>query len=369
MVIIATLYLILVWLIFSKFKLVRWGWLSGSVSVAIGLFILAVFLALFNYLTPSGGIVVTGRVVEVTPNVSGEVIAIPSKPNVPLKAGTILFKIDPKPFQYKVSQLQAALAGAHQQVKQLNANYEQATANVEGLTSQLDFKQKRLADLQKLAIAQALSVFKEQDAQVQVETVTAQLQSAKAAQLNAKLAADSQISGENTNVAQIKAQLDNAQWELEQTTIRAPADGYVTVVALSVGDRALQARSVMSFVVTDEITIVGMFSPNGFQTIKGGAPVILVFDANPGRLYHAKITDIPRGIGQGQIGVSGMLAKVGAIGGTKAFPASISLPEDMDRELLRLGMPGTATVFSEKAGVIGLLATILIWITSYTAYL
>ena len=152
-------------------------------------------------------------------------------------------------------------------------------------------------------------------------------------------------------------------------SIRTPADGYATVVALSVGDRALQARSVMSFVVTDEITIVGMFSPNGFQTIKAGAPVILVFDANPGRLYHAKITDIPRGIGQGQIGVSGMLAKVGAIGGAKAFPASISLPEDMDRELLRLGMPGTATVFSEKAGVIGLLATILIWITSYTAYL
>jgi hypothetical protein len=125
----------------------------------------------------------------------------------------------------------------------------------------------------------------------------------------------------------------------------------------------------MSFVVTGEITIVGMFSPNGFQTIKTWAPVILVFDNNPGRLYHAKITEIPRGVGQGQIGVSGMLAKVGAIGRAKEFPASVSLPEDVDRELLRLGMPGTATVFSEKAGVIGLLAWILIWINSYTAYL
>jgi multidrug resistance efflux pump len=367
MVIIATLYVVLLWLVFSKFKLVRWGWLSGSVAVAVGLFILGVFLALFNYLTPSGRIVVAGRVVEVTPNVTGEVVAIPVVPNVPVKAGTVLFEIDPKPFQYKVRQLEAALVGARHQAEQLKANYEQATANVQGLTSQLQFHKKRLADIQKLTMAQALAVFKEQDSMVQLETVTSQLQAAKAAQLNAKLALDSQISGENTNVAQTQAQLDNAKWELAQTTIRAPADGYVTVVGLAVGDRALQARSVMSFIVTDEITIVGMFSPNGFQTIRPGAPVILVFDNNPGRLYHAKIVEIPRGVGQGQIAVSGMLAKT--IGGAKEFPAEVSLPEDLNRDLLRLGMPGTATVFSDNAGVIGLLAWILIWISSYTAYL
>jgi hypothetical protein len=38
--------------VFSKFRLVRWGWLSGTVSVLVGVFILAIFLALFNYLTP-----------------------------------------------------------------------------------------------------------------------------------------------------------------------------------------------------------------------------------------------------------------------------------------------------------------------------
>jgi multidrug resistance efflux pump len=109
MVIIATLYIVLVWLIFSKFKLARWGWFSGSIAAAIGLFILWVFLALFNYLTPSGRIVVTGRVVEITPNVSGEVVAIPGTSNGSLKAGTVLFEINPKPYQYKVSELQAAL--------------------------------------------------------------------------------------------------------------------------------------------------------------------------------------------------------------------------------------------------------------------
>jgi multidrug resistance efflux pump len=369
MLFIVALYLVLLWLVFSKLKLLKWGWASGTVAVLIGAFILAVFLALFNFLTPSGSFVVVSRVVEVTPNVSGQVAAIQVGTNVPVKAGTVLFQIDPAPFQYKVSQLEASLAQAKQQAKQLKANYEQTSANVEGLTKQLAYNKQRLADIAKLTGEQATTLFREQDTQVQYETVSAQLQAAKAAQQSAKLAMDSEIGGVNTTVAQIQAQLEHAKWELDQTTIRAPGDGYVTVMALAVGDRALQARSVMSFIVTDDITIIGMFSPNGFQTIKPDAPVKLVFDTHPGRIYHAKITSIPHGVGQGQVAVSGMLARVGSIGGAKAYPAEISIPGDIDRAQLRLGMPGTATVFAENAGVIGLLMSILVWISSYTAYL
>jgi multidrug resistance efflux pump len=140
-------------------------------------------------------------------------------------------------------------------------------------------------------------------------------------------------------------------------------------MAVTVGDRALQARSLMSFIVTDEIMIIGMFSPNGFQTIKTGAAVKLVFEEAPGRIYEAKIVDIPRGVGQGQVSVSGVLARVGSIGGARAYPAQISIPSDVDRGQLRLGMPGTATVFAGNAGVIGTLMSILVWISSYTAYL
>jgi hypothetical protein len=64
--------------VFAKFKLVRWGWLSGTISLSTGGFILAKFIALFNYLTPSGRVTVAGRV-EVTPNVTGQIVAIPVK--------------------------------------------------------------------------------------------------------------------------------------------------------------------------------------------------------------------------------------------------------------------------------------------------
>ena len=99
-IIILCLYVVALWLVFSKFKIVRWGWLTGTVAVLIGVFILATFLALFNYLTPSGRVTVTGRVVEVTPNVTGQIVAIPVKPNVSVKMGDVLFQIDPAPFQY-----------------------------------------------------------------------------------------------------------------------------------------------------------------------------------------------------------------------------------------------------------------------------
>ena len=369
MVIILCLYIVALWLLFSKFKLVRWGWLSGTVAVLIGVFILATFLALFNFLTPSGRVTVTGRVVEVTPNVTGQIVAIPVKPNVPVKAGDVLFQIDPAPFQYKVSQLQASLAAAKQQTGILKSNYEQATANVAGLTAQRAYNAKRLADMQTLAADDASTQFQAQDKQVQFETVSAQLEAAKAAQQSAKLALDSEINGVNTTVASNEAQLENAKWELSQTTIRAPADGYVTVVALTVGDRALQARSAMSFIVEKEITLVGLFSQNGFQTVKEGAAVALVFENAPGRIYHARIAAIPKGIGQGQIAVSGTLARTNTFGGAKVFPAEISIPDEISRDSLRLGMSGDATVFAPNAGVIGLLASILVWIGSCTAYL
>src|SRR4051812_34941467 len=106
-----------------------------------------------------------------------------SSPNEPIKAGTVLFRIDPVPFQFKVNQL-----GASEAVKQLKASYEQASANVEGLAKQFAFNAQRLEDMTKLTVEQAQSVFRMQDTQVQSETVYAQLQAAEAALKKAKLA-------------------------------------------------------------------------------------------------------------------------------------------------------------------------------------
>ena len=126
---------------------------------------------------------------------------------------------------------------------------------------------------------------------------------------------DSEIGGVNTTVAQIQAQLGRMQsgTSTRQTVRRPEPDGTVTLVTLTVGDRALQgAPRVMSFYrYSMRSCSSGCSHTNGFQTIKPGAAVKLVFDNRPGRIYHGKIVEIPHGVGQGQVEV---LGHAGALG-------------------------------------------------------
>jgi multidrug resistance efflux pump len=103
MLIIAILYLLLLWLIFFRLKLLPFNWPWRITSVIVGAAILAVFVALLNSMTPSGRVAVIGRVVEVTPEVAGRVTAIPVQPNTLVKAGSVLFEIERTPYGNKLS--------------------------------------------------------------------------------------------------------------------------------------------------------------------------------------------------------------------------------------------------------------------------
>ena len=287
-----------------------------------------------------------------------------------VKAGSILFQIDPAPYRFKVRQLAAALAEAQQKVKRMQADYEQVTAEVAGLTSQLRYQEQATcrhpapdAHRRDGGIPRAGHARPGRAAHGSARRLPRPASSAPGSRSN------SEIEGENTSVAQLKAQLDNAEWELKQTTIPAPADGYVTLAALAVGDRVTPTRGVMSFVVADDVAIVGVFQQNGLQTIKPGTSARLVFSNQPGKVYDTKVLDIARGIGQGQLAVSGTLAQVGSIGITSEYPVRLDIPQDIDRDLVRPGMSGTATVLAPNAGVIGVIASILLWVNAYLAYL
>ena len=140
-------------------------------------------------------------------------------------------------------------------------------------------------------------------------------------------------------------------------------------MTLAVGARAVPLQAALSFILADDISIVGVFDQNGFKNIKHGAAVKLVFANRPGELYYSAIEDVYQGVGQGQVAVSGTLARAETVGTSTSYPVSIDLPKNIDPDMLRLGMVGTATVISEHAGPIGLLATILLWVKAYTAYL
>ena len=369
MLIVAVFYLLIIWLVFFRLRLLPFNWPWRIVALLVGLGLLGVFVSLLNVLTPSGRVVVIGRVVEVTPDVAGRVTAIPVQPNVLVKAGTILFEIQRTPYQNKVKQLQAAVVEARQKVERMKADVAVAKSEIAAVNAQLDPAKTRRDDLERLARGNSTSLFQLQDANKQVELLSAQLDTATARAESVGLALDSTVDGEHTSVAQLLAQLEQAQWELDQTTVRAPSDGYATAMALAVGHRAVPLRPALSFIIANDAAIVGFFSQNGFARIKPGAVVRLSFVNQPGRVYDTTIAEVVRGVGEGQLAVSGNLARINQIGMTGDFAARIMPPSDLDPDLLRLGMAGSATVISADAGPIGLLATILQWVQAYALFL
>ena len=160
MVIIATLYGLVVYLVFFKLKLLPWNKATSTLSLVVGVVILSVFLVGLQGLTPaSQQAIITGALTEIAPQVSGRVINVPAEPNVPLDPGTVLFEIDPRPFQYRVDQLTAQLADTEAGVAQLKESYDAARAQTASIEAQLTLTLLRRSQQQELFDAGAGSAF------------------------------------------------------------------------------------------------------------------------------------------------------------------------------------------------------------------
>jgi multidrug resistance efflux pump len=309
MVIIAVLYAVLVWLIFLRLKWLRWGRLTGTVTVLVGALVCAVFVGFLNYLAPTGRVMVIGHVVEVTPNVSGQITELSVQPNQLLKADAVLFKIDPTPY----------------------------AAQVRTIDAQLKFQELRLSQMQQLQTTSSGRAFDVEQRQAEVE--------------------------------QLRGQLDKAKYELDQTTIRAPSDGYVSSLTLNKGDRATAPKSVMSFIVSDSVQLVGIFPQNGFQTIKPGALIQFALSNNPGHLHDSTVGEIISGIGEGQIASSGTLARVTSLPIATEYPVLINRPKEIDSSRPRSGMSGTATVYAPNSRPLDIIGWLLLYGRALALYL
>ena len=141
----------------------------------------------------------------ITPTVKGTVVEVDARPNVKLKQGDLLFRIDPKPYQYVVDQKRAALAEAEQNVKELQSSLDQAAAGTQNAQAQVDLAQQnydRQAELfQKKVVAQATL----DTATRNLESAKQSLAAARAGQERARLASVSEIGGVNTTVARLQA--------------------------------------------------------------------------------------------------------------------------------------------------------------------
>jgi multidrug resistance efflux pump len=164
----------------------------------------------------------------IVPAVRGLVVEVPVQPNTQLNQGDVLFRIDPRPFEYAVQQKRAALAEAIQNVRQLGADVQRARGEVTEATATRDRSRQsyeRYAQGNESARRVGRDgAYSELDIENRRQVYLAaegSLNAARAAQERAELAFRSQLHGVNTTVERLQAELEEALYNLDQTTVRA----------------------------------------------------------------------------------------------------------------------------------------------------
>ena len=239
-------YLVLLFVL-VHFKIVPWNtfWkVSPFLVIALTLFGLLIPM---GWGAPQGPALVVRNAVSIVPDVAGEVADVPVTANTPLKAGDVLFKIDPTPYEAQVKTIEA----------------------------QLKLSSTRLAQMTQLFESESGRGFDVEQRQSEVD--------------------------------QLKGQLEGAQWNLDKTTVRAPADGYVTNLALRRGARVanLPLSPVMAFIDTSNTIIGAEINQIDARYIAPGEEAEVTFKFRPGRVYSGKVESVLQAIATGQAQTSG----------------------------------------------------------------
>ncbi|MEA1889176.1 MAG: efflux RND transporter periplasmic adaptor subunit [Pseudomonadota bacterium] len=274
------------------------------------LFLTVVLFIPMQFYAPAGAVINGQYSVQIAPNVAGQVIEVPVEPNVPLRKGDILFRIESRPFQ----------------------------AAVDDLLAQLALSKTRLGQAQKLAKSGAGSVY-------EVERQSAQL-------------------------AQLEANLDQARFNLEQTVVRAPADGYVTNVNLRVGARVMAAplASVMAFVETRESIIVMQVFQRDLRFIQPDQPAEITFKMFPGKVYTARVVRVMPASAMGIAAPSGLAAAA-----SQVVHAPMWVRLEMNDESLPAGLAvgatGTGAIYTDKGAATQVIRRVMVRMEAIINYL
>jgi multidrug resistance efflux pump len=336
-----------------------------------GIFMIGAILLVMNYNHPyTKNARIYFATTPIMPTVKGRVIEVPVKANTPLKEGDVLFRLDSRPYQYVVDQKKAQLAEAEQTVKQLKATYDQALATVEKVKVQVKLAQdeyaRQLILFEKKVIAQAAL-----DVAVRnIDAAKQALSEAEAAAEKARLAYESQIGGVNTTVARLQAELADAEYNLDQTVMRAPGPGYVTQMALRPGMYVIPAplRPVMVFVHTDDEDLAAGFQQNALQRVRSGDEAEIAFDALPGRIIKGRVRNVVDAIATGQLQATGALQDLGeTLPGGRAV-AIIDIEEDISSYNLPGGAAAQVAVYTPFAHHFSIIRRILLRMRSWENY-
>ena len=367
------IYAAFVWLIFIKLKWLPWNTTSQVTVAVIPIVGIAVLILSLNVFAPSSADVrVFKYTIPIVSQVRGRVIEVPvEEGNRLVKKGDVLFKVDPTPYQLTVNSLLAQLVGARGGNEQLREQLKAATGNSDALRTRMDLARKRVQQNQELAGTGAGNRFDLEQAETDLRDLEAQLATsiANEAQVQAQLAAV--VDGDIASVAKIKADLANAEWELEQTTVVSPCDCYVINLALRPGAfvAGMPFNPVMTLVEADG-QVVALFNQNELHQIAPGNFAEFTLKTNPGRVIRATVDSVIWAQGMGQMQATGTIPMTGVLAAPpNRFAVKFDI-DDADREaLVAAGAAGNAAVYTEHGKAIHILRMVILRVGAYMDYL
>jgi RND family efflux transporter MFP subunit len=308
-VVLLNVYLVILFLLVTL-KIVRFN-LFWKISPFIVFMLLLIGLFIpMGWGAPQGSTVVVRNSVAIVPDVAGEVIEVAVAANMPLKAGDVLFRIDPVPYD----------------------------AQVKAIAAQLKLSATRLAQMTQLFERESGRGFDVEQRQSEVD--------------------------------QLKAQLEGAQWNLDKTTVRAPADGYVTNLALRKGARVanLPLAPVMAFIDTSSTLIGVELDQINARYVAPGQKVEVTFKYLPGRVFTGKVETVLQAIATGQVQTSGLAVQSKVIEAAP-FVARVKLDDTALADSLPAGSTGTAAIFTDRVKAAHIIRKVLLRQIAITNYI
>jgi multidrug resistance efflux pump len=398
--ILLAIYAFFVWLVFIKFKWLPWNSTSQTIVVIIPIVGMAALILTLNMVAPSTNDVrVVKYVVQVVPQVRGRVLEVPVEPNRLVKKGELLFRIDSTPYQIQLNaakaklaadearlpQAVAGLAGASAGNRELQAQLQSASGQVAALRPRLELARLRVRQNRELVATGAGDRFSLEQAEANVVELEGQLATATAneAQVTQKLSG--RVNGELASVASARAEVAtakalidgsraavaDAQWNLDQTAMYAPANGYAINVQLRPGSIVVPFPVVpaMTF-VEEQYVVIALYAQNELPLVEPGNEAEFTLRMHPGRVIKATVDSIVWAQGQGQIAPSGTLPQTGVFPQAPGrFPVKFRV-DDKDHDLfLAAGAAGAGAIYTGHGEMIHIIRKVIVRVGTITDYL
>ena len=235
---------------------------------------------------------VDSDVVQVTPEIAGPVEAVHVSDNQWVKRGSVLFIIDPTPFELQLERATAREQEARAQLPVDEATIESLRAQKEAADEAARLATLNLDRVTPLSRMGALSKQEYDTTRTTQEQSLAQQHNVEATLERAKQV----LRLDQVAVATASAARMYAEWRLSRTDVVAPVDGQITNLTLARGDYVSPSRPVLAIVDASAWRVIANYKEYDIRHLPPGRQVWVWLDTNPWHLYRARVQGIAHAI-------------------------------------------------------------------------